>query len=88
MRQMSMLVLMKGLVDNGAQFIIATHSPILLAYPDALIYQMSADGMEPVAYTETEHYRVTRDFLNRPEKMLGLLLDQLPLRTDRIEPDE
>ena len=87
MRQMSMLVLMKGLVDNGAQFIIATHSPILLAYPDALIYQMSPEGMEVVPYTETEHYRVTRDFLNRPEKMLGLLLDQLPLRTDRVEPD-
>jgi predicted ATPase len=87
MRQMSMLVLMKGLVDNGAQFIIATHSPILLAYPDALIYQMSPEGMEAVPYTETEHYRVTRDFLNRPDKMLGLLLDQLPLRTDRVDPE-
>jgi predicted ATPase len=87
MRQMSMLVLMKGLIDNGAQFIIATHSPILLAYPDALIYQMSTEGMETVPYTETEHYRVTRDFLNRPDKMLGLLLDQLPLRSDRVEPD-
>ena len=43
--------------------------------------------MEQVPYTETEHYRVTRDFLNRPEKMLGLLLDQLPLRTDRVEPE-
>ena len=87
MRQMSMLVLMKGLIDNGAQFIIATHSPILLAYPDALIYQMTPEGMEAVPYTETEHYRVTRDFLNRPEKMLGLLLDQLPLRTDRLDTD-
>jgi predicted ATPase len=85
MRQMSMLVLMKGLVDNGAQFIIATHSPILLAYPDALIYQITDSGMEVVPYTETEHYRVTRDFLNRPDKMLGLLLDQLPLRTDKTE---
>jgi predicted ATPase len=81
MRQMSMLVLMKGLVENGAQFIIATHSPILLAYPDALMYQITANGMEPIAYTETEHYRVTRDFLNRPERMLGILFDQLPLRT-------
>lgn len=88
MRQMSMLVLMKGLVNNGGQFIIATHSPILLAYPDAIIYQMTADGMQRVPYTETEHYRVTRDFLNRPDKMLGLLLDELPLRTDRAEPEE
>jgi predicted ATPase len=75
MRQMSMLVLIKGLVENGGQFIIATHSPILLAYPGALIYEMSADGMRAVSYTETENYRVTRDFLNRPEKMLRLLLD-------------
>jgi len=88
MRQMSMLVLMKGLVENGGQFIIATHSPILLAYPDALIYEISADGMRAVAYTETEHYRVTRDFLNRPEKMLSLLFNELPLRTDNIDADE
>jgi predicted ATPase len=78
---------MKGLVDNGAQFIVATHSPILLAYPDALIYQMTSDGMEPISYMDTEHYRVTRDFLNRPDKMLGLLLDELPLRTDKVDPD-
>jgi predicted ATPase len=86
MRQMSMLVLMKGLVDNGSQFIIATHSPILLAYPDALIYEMTSEGMSAVPYTETENYRVTRDFLNRPDKMLGLLFDELPLRTDNIDP--
>ncbi len=86
MRQMSMLVLIKGLVENGAQFIIATHSPILLAYPDALIYEMTADGMSAVPYTETDNYRVTREFLNRPEKMLGLLFDELPLRTDNIDP--
>jgi predicted ATPase len=73
-RQMSMLVLMKGLIDNGSQFIIATHSPILMAYPGALIYQISTDGITPVAYTETEHFRVTRDFLNRHEQMLEVLL--------------
>ncbi len=77
MRQMSMLVLMKGLVENGAQFIIATHSPILLAYPDALIYQIGDEGLAPIAYTETEHYRVTRDFLNRPQQMLSVLFDEL-----------
>jgi predicted ATPase len=87
MRQMSMLVLMKGLVANGAQFIIATHSPILLAYPDAIIYEMSETGMKRVEYKETEHYQVTRDFLNRPEKMLGLLFDELPLRNDRVDPE-
>jgi len=81
-RKMSMLVLIRGLVQNGGQFIIATHSPILLAYPDALIYEMSAEGMRAVPYKETENYRVTRDFLNRPEKMLGLLFDELPLRRE------
>jgi predicted ATPase len=86
MRQMSMLVLIKGLVENGGQFIIATHSPILLAYPGALIYEMSADGMRAVPYTKTENYRVTRDFLNRPEKMLGLLLDPPPPGSNKIEP--
>jgi predicted ATPase len=82
-RQMSMLVLIRGLVQNGGQFIIATHSPILLAYPDALIYEMSADGLRAVPYQETENYRITRDFLNRPDKMLGLLFDELPLRNDK-----
>ncbi len=87
MRQMSMLVLMKGLVANGGQFIIATHSPILLAYPDAIIYEMSETGMKRVEYKETEHYQVTRDFLNRPEKMLGLLFDELPMGTDLPDSD-
>jgi predicted ATPase len=83
-RQMSMLVLIRSLVQNGGQFIIATHSPILLAYPDALIYEMSDRGMRVVPYQETDNYRVTRDFLNRPEKMLSLLFDELPLRTDNL----
>lgn len=73
-RQMSMLVLMKGLIDNGSQFIIATHSPILMAYPGALIYQITSEGIGQVAYTDTEHFRVTRDFLNRHEQMLEVLL--------------
>ena len=68
MRQMSMLVLMKGLVNNGAQFIIATHSPILLAYPDALIYQITDSGLEAIPYTETEHYRVNSRFPKSPRK--------------------
>ena len=47
---------------------------------------MSADGMRAVPYTKTENYRVTRDFLNRPEKMLGLLLDPPPPGSNKIEP--
>ena len=56
---------------------IATHSPILLAYPHATIYELSESGIRTVAYTETEHFRVTRDFLNRPEKMLDILLGRV-----------
>lgn len=74
MRQMSMLVLMKGLVENGGQFIIATHSPILLAYPHARIYEFGDHGIREIAYQETEHYQITKDFLNNHARMLDLLL--------------
>ena len=52
----------------------ATHSPILLAYPNAKILQLSNDGIEEVSYEDTEHYRVTKQFLDDPKRMLDLLL--------------
>ena len=55
--------------DWGSQFLIATHSPILMAYPDATIYALSAErGIAPIGYEETEHYQVTRGFLNDREE--------------------
>ena len=63
------------LVRKHAQFIISTHSPILMAYPEARIYQLSEKGIEQVEYRETEHYCLTRQFLNAPEKMISYLLD-------------
>lgn len=60
--------------EGGTQFIIATHSPILMAYPDAWIYQLEDEGISHVTYTDTEHYQVARDFLNNYETMLGVLL--------------
>lgn len=75
-RQLSMLVRMKELIDQKSQFIIATHSPILMAYPDAWIYQVSAKGLDRIEYKDTEHYQVTRDFLNRTDDMLDVLLDR------------
>ena len=75
-RQMSMLTLMHDLVNRGSQFIIATHSPIIMAYPDATIYLFSQDGIKQVEYTETEHYKVTRRFLERREQMLEQLLGE------------
>lgn len=73
-RQLAVLARIHELVRDGSQFLIATHSPLLMAYPDACIYQCSADGVAPVAYDDTEHVRVTRDFLANPARMLQGLL--------------
>jgi predicted ATPase len=73
-RQLSVLTLMHRLVYHHSQLIIATHSPILLAYPNARIYQFSETGISEVSYTDTEHYQITKNFLNRPEHMLNFLL--------------
>jgi predicted ATPase len=75
-RQMSMIVRMHDLIKLKSQFIIATHSPILLAYPDAWIYQVSPTGLKRVAYENTEHYEVTRNFLNRHKAMVAQLLEE------------
>ena len=72
-RMMSLLVLIRNLVKKHSQFIIATHSPILMAYPGACIYQLSQDGIDRVAYRDTEHYQLTRRFLEAPERMIELL---------------
>ena len=73
MRIMTLLIEINQLVSLGSQFIISTHSPILMAYPDADILQLSSDGIKHVKYTETEHYIVTKEFLNHTDKMLNLL---------------
>jgi predicted ATPase len=70
-RQLSLLARMHQLVEQGrSQFIVATHSPILMAYPDATIYQLGANGVSPIDYEDTEHFQVTRDFLNGRERYL------------------
>ncbi len=80
-RQMSALTLIDDLVRQHSQLVIATHSPILMAYPDAVIYELCEDGIHERKYEETQHFQVTRDFLTRHEKMLAVLLDR-PLRRD------
>lgn len=72
-RQLTLLGEMHQLAERDSQFIVATHSPILMAYPGARIYQLSEDGIEPVQYQETEHYQLTRRFLEDPERMLRYL---------------
>jgi len=73
-RQMSMITRIHELVQQGSQFIIATHSPIIMAYPHARIYQIR-DGLEVVNYEETEHYQIMRAFLNNKQKMLDILME-------------
>ena len=73
-RQLQFLVLLHDYLDRGGQFVIATHSPIIMAYPDATIYQLDGAGVRPVAYEETEHYTVTRGFLASPKRSLAILL--------------
>jgi predicted ATPase len=74
-RQLAVLTLLHRLVKHHSQLIIATHSPILLAYPHARILEFTERGIREIAYTDTEHYRVTHDFLVRHERMMEFLLE-------------
>jgi len=75
LKQMAALSTMHQLVKKNSQFIIATHSPILLAYPRAKIYQFCETGIYEIDYEDTEHYSATRDFLNHKDQMLKVLMD-------------
>ena len=77
-RQLSFLSRLHDLVKAGSQFLIATHSPILLAYPDAAIHVLDDGPPRRIEYRDTEHYGVTRTFLNDTERMLDILLDRRP----------
>ena len=74
-RQLAFISLLDDLVRNRrSQFVIATHSPIIMAYPEAKILHFAEDGIREIAYEETEHYRITRDFLSNPHRFLRHLL--------------
>ncbi len=75
-RQMSLLIRMNELVKQGSQFIIVTHSPIVLAYPDSLIYQFNEYGIEVTDYKDTETYSVMKAFMDSPERMLRNLFEE------------
>jgi predicted ATPase len=75
-RQLSVLSRMHDLVLENSQFIIATHSPILMAYPNACIFLCEPHGLAKVAYEDTEHYKVTREFLANPARMLRILMER------------
>jgi predicted ATPase len=75
-RQLAALSAIHQLVKEESQFIIATHSPILLAYPNAKILQFDGSGITEVSYQDTEHYAVTRDFLNNYQRRIDQLLSE------------
>lgn len=73
-RQMAMLSRMHQLIQQDSQFIIATHSPIVMAYPESVIYEITEAGIKPVSYTQTENYRTSLHFMNNYQKMVNILL--------------
>lgn len=73
-RLLTLIGEMDQLVKADSQFIVATHSPVLTAFPEARIYVLSEDGVRTAEYQETEHYQLTKRFLDDPERMLRYLL--------------
>ncbi len=75
-RQLTLMACIDRLARAGSQFLIATHSPILMALPGSRVELFDETGIRPVHYTETEHYRLTRRFLEDPQRMLHYLLEE------------
>ena len=69
-----MIMMMEALKDHKIQFILATHSPILMAFPGAALYEITAAGINKVHYSETEHFQISKTFLNDPESFLRHML--------------
>lgn len=76
MRLLTLMIEMNELVKRNSQFIIATHSPILMTFPNAQILEFSQDGIKSVKYQDTEHFRVTKGFLENPQQMLRYLMGE------------
>jgi predicted ATPase len=69
-RQLALIAAIKDMVTQNGQFIIATHSPILMAYPDASILDFDGGEIHAASFDELEHVRVMRDFLQNPQAFL------------------
>lgn len=76
LRQMSMLARMHELIHQGSQFIISTHSPILMAYPEAKMMELTDEGIQETRLEETSHYTVMKQFFDDRERMLHHLLGE------------
>lgn len=75
MKLLTLMVEINNLVNKNSQFIIATHSPILMAFPNADILEFSEKGIKKTKYKDTEHFKTTKTFLENPEKTLHYLLN-------------
>ncbi len=76
MRLMRLMVCMQKLVNKNSQFIISTHSPILMTFPDAEVLEITKEGIKSVDYKDTEHFIVTKRFMDAPEKIVENLLGE------------
>ena len=75
-RQLALLARMRQLVLEGSQFIVSTHSPILMAYPDATIFSLDDGCVTEVCYKETSHFTLTEAFFRDPDRMLRRVFDE------------
>jgi len=75
-RLLELMCHIHNLEKKNSQFIISTHSPILMAYPGAQILCLTQNGIRSVSYQETEHYQITKQFLNAPEQMCKYLFSE------------
>lgn len=75
-RLMTLMCHMHELEKTNSQFIISTHSPILMSYPGAEIFELSDKGIKKIEYKDTEHYRITKDFIDKPEIMFKHLFGE------------
>lgn len=73
-RQMSMITRIHDLVNENCQFIISTHSPILMSYPNSIIYEIKNGRLKKTKLEDTEHYQITKSFLENKNKFLDILL--------------
>jgi predicted ATPase len=73
-RQLQFLSILHNHLRNGCQFVIATHSPIIMEYPDSQIHMLDERGIRSIRYEETDHFLVTRGFLANPQRHLSELL--------------
>ena len=76
MKLLALMAEINELIKKNSQFIIATHSPILMTFPNAQIFEFSQEGITNVNYQDTEHFQITKRFLENPEKILHYLLSE------------